>query len=60
MKIISSYILYKIGNFLSFFLRFNCLWWIYKPYSKIMLYSAELDVNGEVWEYINNEHEKSS
>tara|TARA_E500000081_G_C5881163_1_gene239179 strand:- start:11 stop:226 length:216 start_codon:yes stop_codon:yes gene_type:complete len=54
MKSIASYILYKIGDFLSFFLRFNCLSCIYKPYSFIMLYSAELDVDGKIWEYIND------
>lgn len=54
MKAISSYILYQIGNFLSFFLRFNCLSFLYIPYSKIMFYSAELDTKGEIWEYIND------
>ena len=54
MKLIASYILYKIGDFLSFFLRFNCLSWIYNPYSSIMLYSAKLDVNGKIWNYIND------
>ena len=54
MKIIGAYILYKFGDFVSFFLRFDCLAWLYKPYSKIMLYSAKLDTEGKVWEYIDD------
>ena len=49
MKILLSKVLYHMGDLISKFLRFNCFSFLYRPYNKIMLWSAQLDDKGEVW-----------
>ena len=50
MKLILSKILYHVGDFISWFLRFTFFSWLYPFYSKIMILSSELDKDGKVWE----------
>lgn len=49
MKLLLSRLLYFIGDFISFFLRFNALSFLYPLYRKIMLKSCDLDKEGKVW-----------
>lgn len=58
MRVLLSRILYYVGDLVSWFLRFTCFSWLYPFYSKIMNYSADLDIKGEVWEHINNSDPK--
>jgi hypothetical protein len=53
MKIILSKILYYIGHFISILMRCDLLSFLYPVYKKIMLWSSDLDKDGEVWENIN-------
>ena len=50
MRVVLSKILYYCGDFVSIFLRFNFLSWLYPLYSKIMILSSNLDKEGKVWE----------
>jgi hypothetical protein len=50
MRILLSKILYYFGDLVSWFLRFTCFSWLYPFYSKIMILSSKLDIDGEVWE----------
>lgn len=59
LKIISSKILYYIGDFISklfyykFFCKLSCI--LYPIYSKLMTWSMDLDEDGKVWKKINDE-----
>jgi hypothetical protein len=52
MKPFLSKLLYYIGDFISFFLRFNAFSFIYPLYAKIMLKSCDLDKHGKVWKIV--------
>jgi hypothetical protein len=52
MKPFLSRLLYYIGDFISFFLRFNAFSFIYPLYGKIMLKSCDLDKHGKVWKIV--------
>ena len=52
MKPFLSRLLYYIGDFISFFLRFNALSFLYPLYAKIMLKSCDLDKHGKVWKIV--------
>tara|TARA_Y100000590_G_scaffold143436_2_gene164803 strand:+ start:57666 stop:57848 length:183 start_codon:yes stop_codon:yes gene_type:complete len=52
MKVFLSKILYYIGDFISQFLRLNCFAWLYPLYSKVMLWSCDLDKDGKVWKIV--------
>lgn len=47
-----SKLLYYIGDFISFFLRFNAFSFLYPLYGKIMLKSCNLDKHGKVWKIV--------
>ena len=52
MKLLLSKLLYYIGDFISFFLRFNAFSFLYPLYAKIMLKSCDLDKHGKVWKIV--------
>ena len=52
MKALLSRLLYHIGDFISFFLRFNALSFLYPLYRKIMLTSCDLDKDAKVWKTV--------
>ena len=49
IKIFFSYIFYYLGDFTSWFLRFDCFAFLYPLYSKLMQISIELDPFGAIW-----------
>lgn len=58
-KIILSKTLYYIGDFISklFYYNFFCKFAriLYPIYSKLMIWSMDLDEDGKVWKKINDE-----
>ena len=56
MKLTLSWILYGIGHFISFLMRWDWLSFLYPMYRKVMILSSDLDPEGKVWE--RNKKEK--
>jgi hypothetical protein len=50
MKTFLSLILYWLGHFVSFFLRWDLLSFLFPAYQKLMRLSSDLDPEGKVWE----------
>lgn len=50
MKILLSWILLGIGNFINFLMRWDWLHFLYPSYRKVMVLSSDLDPEGKVWE----------
>jgi len=56
MKVILSYILYKIGDILSHLLKYNItIDLIYPAYQWCMLTSFKLDDNDKIWKIPNSD-----
>jgi len=50
MKIILAYILFWLGDIISYTLHYNFLVKPFYPvYQKLMLWSSNLDVHGKIW-----------
>lgn len=49
MKLMLSYILYYMGDFVSKLLYWDSLAWLYPVYNKLMIWSAELDEDHVIW-----------
>ena len=50
MKILLSWILLGIGNFINFLMQWDALHFLYPAYRKVMVWSSDLDPEGKVWE----------
>jgi len=59
MKLILSYILYWIGDFISRTIMFWGDGYGFKIYNKIMLWSVDLDTKGKIWKYVDSSKEKN-
>ena len=58
MKYILSYILYAIGHIISITIMNWGNGYGFKIYNKIMLWSVELDTEGEIWKYVQPKRKK--
>lgn len=55
MRVLTSLVLYRIGDILSYLLKINWTSFIVYPvYNRVMLWSAHLDTEGRVWEHRKN------
>lgn len=55
MKTALSWILYDIGHFISFLMRWDWLSFLYPMYRKVMILSSDLDPEGKVWKPNNKD-----
>ena len=49
MRTFLSKVAYYLGDFVSYFLYFDCMSWLYPAYNKIMNLSLRLDKDKKVW-----------
>jgi hypothetical protein len=52
MKLVLSYILYKLGDVTSYLLKCDSIAeHVYPVYSKLMTWSSNLDEKGKIWKF---------
>ena len=49
MKLVLAYIMYVIGDVISWLLNWNCCSWLYPTYNKLMILSCDLDIHNKLW-----------
>jgi len=49
VKFLFSWFLYRVGDFLSFFMSYRLTSWVYPLYNSCMWYSYVLDEDGKLW-----------
>jgi hypothetical protein len=55
MKLVLSYILYYLGDFVSKLMYWDLLSFLYPVYNKLMIWSSELDEDGVIWQKPNGQ-----
>lgn len=50
-----SWILYRLGDLVSYPIRWWDLGFLYPVYNRLMIWSVDLDGAGKIWDYVEKE-----
>lgn len=50
-----AWVLYQLGNMVSYFMRWWDLGFLYPVYNLLMIWSVDLDSAGKIWDYVEEE-----
>ena len=56
MKLMLAYIAYYLGHWISFPMHWFDWGWLYPAYNRLMIWSADLDDEGVIWNFSSSKH----